>query len=147
MAIGSVITQICFASDKPSCEWRVGKIADRMERSLPMDCFGLALPKGCRVGHRPVIQLSVGAGFVHGGRAPFFVSCSCVSLFRSVILDLLVRLQNRRNFMVISRRYDAISKKDLRSETYRAQTKIPYADWRVLPLYWHVGLAFVFWAL
>ena len=31
MAIDSVITQICFTSDKPSYEWRIGKIADRLE--------------------------------------------------------------------------------------------------------------------
>ena len=31
-----------------------------------MDCFRLDFPKGCRVGHGPVIQVTVGAGSVHG---------------------------------------------------------------------------------
>ena len=42
--------------------------------------------------------------------------------------------------MAISRRYNVIAKKIYARKHDRAQTKMPYADWRVVHLYWHASL-------
>jgi hypothetical protein len=45
MPVDCVIAKIRFASDEPFREGRLTEIADRMERSLPMNRFGLFGPE------------------------------------------------------------------------------------------------------
>src|SRR5271166_2750397 len=92
-----------------------GRFSPKIQRITLPSSIGLIILAEHMTSHSVWLQFSPRVSRRRGwicswGQSTFFLSCYiCVSLFRSVILDLLVRLKNRRNFMDISRRYYATS--------------------------------------